>query len=127
MWLRWYSTVLSDRNSSRAIRRVVSDFYDSVLDSDLLAHHFARIEMRELIKHQTAFIAHLTGGPGADYSDEVLARVHKDLGITDEEFEEMLVLLQDALEEHSLGDDDVAEVVGQFRSRRPVIVFGEGR
>jgi hypothetical protein len=39
----------------------------------------------------------------------------------------MLVLLQDALEEHSLGDDDVAEVVGQFRSRRPVIVFGGSR
>jgi hypothetical protein len=39
----------------------------------------------------------------------------------------MLGLLQDALEEHSMGDDDVAEVIGQFRARRPVIVFGEGR
>ena len=120
-------TIFERYGGFSTIRRVVSDFYDSVLDSDLLAHHFARIDMRELIKHQTAFISHLTGGPGADYSDEVLARVHRNLGITGEEFEEMLGLLQDALEEHSIGDADVAEVVGQFRARRPVIVFGEGR
>lgn len=120
-------TIFERYGGFSTIRRVVSDFYDSVLDSDSLAHHFARIDMRDLIRHQTAFIAHLTGGPGADYSDEVLARVHRPLDITGDEFEEMLGLLQEALEEHSVADDDVTEVVTQFRTRRPVIVFGEGR
>ena len=120
-------TIFERYGGFSTIRRVVSDFYDSVLDSDALAHHFARTDMRDLIKHQTAFISHLTGGPGADYSDEVLARVHRPLGITGDEFDEMLGLLRESLEEHSFDDDDVAEVVTQFRSRRPVIVFGAGR
>lgn len=103
------------------IRRVVSDFYDKVLDSEA-AHHFEGIDMRRLIEHQTAFIVHLTGGPGAQYSDDVLRRVHANLGITTKEFVLVLELLEETLEDHDFPDADVRAVVAAFSEREPLIV-----
>jgi hemoglobin len=117
-------TIFERYGGFATFRRIVSDFYDTVLDSRL-AHHFARADMRELVRHQTAFVIHLTGGPGAQYSDEVLARVHRPLGITAAEFDELLDILTETLEDHELSAEDVAAVVRRFRARRAVIVFGE--
>ncbi|MGY1709907.1 group 1 truncated hemoglobin [Geodermatophilus sp. SYSU D00758] len=114
-------TVFERNGGFARIRHVVSDFYDTVLDS-ALAHHFQHTDMRRLIQHQTAFIASLTGGPGAHYTDEVLFRVHAPLGITDDEFELMLRLLAEALEDHDWSVEDVALVSARFRDHRPVVV-----
>lgn len=105
-----------------SIRRIVSAFYDAVLDSPLLSHHFEHADMRSLIEHQTQFISYLTGGPGTNYSDEVLQRVHASLGITKEEFKEMRVLLREALEDHDFADADVEIVDALIEAREPVIV-----
>lgn len=119
------TTSIFDRYGGFAtMRKVVSAFYDQVLDSDLLAHHFADVDMRQLISHQTVFIAYLTGGPGAGYSDEVLRRVHAPLGITAEEFAEMLALLAEALEEQGFSDEDVKEVAAAFAAREHLVVTG---
>ena len=119
------TTTIFDRYGGFAtMRKVVSAFYDRVLDSDLLAHHFADVDMRQLISHQTVFIAYLTGGPGAGYSDEVLRRVHAPLGITAEEFAEMLTLLTEALEDQGFNDEDVKAVTGEFAAREHLVVTG---
>lgn len=114
-------TIFERNGGFSIIRRVVSDFYDRVLDSDV-AYHFAGTDMRRLIDHQTAFIVHLTGGPGAQYSDEVLRRVHADLGITTKEFTLVLELLEETLEDHGFPDGDVRAVAGAFAAREPLIV-----
>lgn len=103
------------------VRRVVSDFYDLVLDSGLIAHHFESIDMTRLIDHQTRFIASVTGGP-ASYSDDHLKRVHQRLAITHAEFHEMAELLREALEDNGFADADVASVVGEIRRRESVVV-----
>lgn len=103
------------------IRRVVSDFYDLVLDSDLIAHHFESIDMAPLIDHQTRFIASVTGGP-ASYSDEHLKRVHERFAITRAEFLEMAALLGEALEDNGFAEADVATVINEVRRREPAIV-----
>lgn len=46
-----------------AVRKVVSAFYDKVLDSPILEPHFENIDMRRLIDYQTKFIASAMGGP----------------------------------------------------------------
>ena len=56
------------------VRLIVSDFYDKVLDSERLARHFAGIDMRQLIDHQTKFIAAIMGGPAA-FSDEPSSKI----------------------------------------------------
>lgn len=116
-------TIYERAGGFTAVRKVVSSFYDKALESELIAHHFEHIEMPKLIDHQTRFISFLMGGP-ASYTDEHIAHVHANLGITLEEFDEMVELLTETLEDFELGSEDVAKIGGELRKREPVIVTG---
>lgn len=105
-----------------AVRKVVSDFYDRVIDSPVLSHHFAGVDMRRLIEHQTQFITFLMDGPGQNYGDEQLRRIHERLGITNEEFAEMVAMLSETMEDHEFEDSDVLMVEQRIRAREHVIV-----
>jgi len=67
-------TIFERYGGFSAVRRIVSDFYDRVLDSPVIAHHFEKVDMKRLLDHQARFIAAVTGGP-ASYSDEHLRRI----------------------------------------------------
>lgn len=103
------------------INRVVSAFYDRVLDSALASPFFANTDMRRQIDHQTKFLSMLMGGP-ASYTDDHLERVHAKLGITDDAFDEVVLILQETLEDFGVQNDDVRLVAESFRSRRRIIV-----
>lgn len=103
------------------VRRVISDFYDRMLDSPRLASYFEHTDMRRLIDHQTKFISSVMGGP-ASYTDEQLQRSHAHLNIARSEFLEMAALLRDTLEEHGLEPADVEEVYGAILGRERFIV-----
>ena len=103
------------------IRRIVSAFYDRVLDEPQLARHFVGLDMARLIDHQAKFITQVTGGPAA-FSDEQLQRAHSRLGITIREFALMADLLGETLEDFALPRDDIAAVDQAFRQRETFIV-----
>lgn len=103
------------------VSRIVSSFYDRVLDSPLLVPYFTDIDMRRLIDHQTKFIAAVMGGP-ASYTREHLERVHARLGITDDAFDEMTLLLRETLEDFDLDESDIASIYTEVVSHRSVIV-----
>jgi hemoglobin len=103
------------------VSRIVSAFYDQVLDSPLLAPYFAGVDMRRQIDHQTKFFAHLMGGP-ASFTSEHLARVHARLNIDDESFDELVEVLRDTLEDYGFDESDIATIYGQVVSYRSVIV-----
>jgi hemoglobin len=107
------------------VSRVVSSFYDRVLDAPLLAPYFAGIDMRRQIDHQTKFIAALMGGP-ASYTREHLQRVHARLGITDEAFDELTLLLRETLEDFDFEEGDIAAVYGEVVSYRSTVVTRRG-
>jgi hemoglobin len=104
------------------IRKVVSSFYDEVLASPQLSHHFAQVNMRDLISHQTQFISFVMGGPGTHYTDDALLRVHAPLHITAAELAEMRRLLRLTLEDHGFSDEDIAEIDRELDRRSPTIV-----
>ncbi|MEX1142483.1 MAG: group 1 truncated hemoglobin [Thermoleophilaceae bacterium] len=116
-------TIYERNGGFSSVRKVVSAFYDLALDSQVIGHHFEDIEMPRLIDHQTRFVSFLMGGP-ASYSDDHLERVHARLGITHAEFEEMVELLVETLEDHDFTSDDVAAIEKELRKRKPVIVDG---
>lgn len=103
------------------VRKIVSDFYDRVLDEDRLAPHFADIEMSRLIDHQTKFVSFLLGGP-ASYSDDHLQRMHSHMSITLEEFDLVVDVMLETLGDHGLGNEDRATVEQQLRQRESLIV-----
>jgi hemoglobin len=76
--------------------------------------------MRNLIDHQTKFVASLTGGP-ASYSNEMLERIHAPLNISEGAFTEMAKLLKETLEDFNLDDADVKHVCHEIFSRKHLV------
>lgn len=104
-----------------SVSKVVSGFYDKAVDSPLLAPYFENVEMPRLIDHQTKFIASLMGGP-ASYSNEELERLHSHLNINDGEFQEMVELLKETLEDFDFDETDIAAIQSEILSRKRFIV-----
>lgn len=103
------------------VRKIVSAFYEKVLESDRLQHFFATTDMRTLIDHQTKFISSLMGGPAA-YTDDVLRRVHQGLGISHADFAESAALLRETLEGFDVAPHDIDQICHAFERRRSCIV-----
>jgi hemoglobin len=120
------NTTLFERVGGFArVRLMVSDFYQRVLDSSLLAPYFAEVEMRRLIDHQTQMFAALMGGP-ASISDDRLARVHAHLSITEEAFDEMAELFRETVEDHALDPAECERLHAHVLSLREHVVGGRG-
>ena len=104
-----------------AISRVVLTFYDKALDSDQIGEFFEEIDMKRLVDHQTKFISSLLGGP-ASFADERLKRLHSDLDISDQDFDEMAKLLGVALKENGIEPADCDTVMHEIEVHRSYIV-----
>jgi hemoglobin len=57
------------------VRKLVSDFYDRVLDETDLEPFFDNTDMATLVDHQTKFWAMLLGGP-ASYTEDQMRHIH---------------------------------------------------
>ena len=103
------------------VRKVVSSFYDKVLDEEPLQRYFNDVDMRRLIDHQTKFIASMMGGP-ASFSNDALQRVHARLDISRSDYRLVTDLLRETLEDFGLENADVEVVCREIRAREPLIV-----
>ncbi|MEM7598991.1 MAG: group 1 truncated hemoglobin [Pseudomonadota bacterium] len=115
------STLYEKYGGFKTVSRVVMTFYELALDSDQIGAHFENVDMARLIDHQTKFVASLLGGP-ASFGDDRLHQVHAHLDITDADFDEMAVLLGEALEEHGMNPSDIELAVAAVEAKRHVIV-----
>ncbi len=106
------------------ISRVVLTFYDTLLDSDEIGPYFDNTDMSRMVDHQTKFVASLLGGP-ASYSDTQLRQLHSHLSIKDAHFDELKIVLKDTLEQFNFETQDIDTVLGEFESRRPLIVSSD--
>ena len=103
------------------VRRVVLDFYDRALDSELIGDFFAQIDMRRLVDHQTKFISFLLGGP-VDVADQRLRAAHAHLGVEHAHFDEVIALLTETLDDHGFAAADIELVSIAVEARRSLIV-----
>ncbi len=92
-----------------AVSRIVSAFYRQVLDVPALAVYFEDTDMRRLIDHQTKFVASVMGGP-ASYTNDQLARVHSKMSIRSEDYDTVVSILRDTLEDFELDESDIAAI-----------------
>jgi hemoglobin len=103
------------------VSKIVLAFYDTLLDSDEIGPFFDDINMSRMVDHQTKFIASLLGGPAA-YTDNQLRQLHAHLDINDMHFDELKIVLRQTLEDHAVEANDVESVLGEFETRRQLIV-----
>lgn len=102
---------------------VVAHFYDAVLASPRLSLYFDGIDIRGLVDHQTAFLRSVMGGPAAHTPGEI-ADAHRGLGITEDDFDEMIGLLVGSLEKHEIEPEDIAIIQGRYRRYQQAVVAG---
>ena len=115
------ATLFEQYGGFAAVSRIVSAFYDQVLDSPNLARYFADTDMRRLIDHQTKFIASIMGGP-ASYSDEQLERIHARMDIREQDFLAVVNILRETLEDFGLDESDIATICNGVMNRKRFIV-----
>lgn len=114
-------TIFEHYGGFAQVSRVVSSFYDKMLDSPVTNPYFANTDMRNLIDHQTKFIAYLMGGP-ASYTNDHLERVHARLGITEAAFMEAVLMLKETLEDLEFEDQDIRTVEERVMNTKNFIV-----
>ena len=114
-------TIFEKLGGFSAVSNVVMDFYEEVLDSDIVGDFFENTDMTKQIDHQTKFISSLLGGP-ASYTNEQLRKVHGHLRIQPEHLEEVLLLLDRALEKNGVNAQDRQFVANEMESRRMFIL-----
>ncbi len=103
------------------VRKVVSAFYDKVLDHETLQRYFEDVDMRRLIDHQTSFMLTLMGGP-ASYSDDVLRRVHAHLGITRSDYAQMAAIIRETFIDFDFEPSDVEQMYREVMRKESLIV-----
>jgi hemoglobin len=114
-------TIFERAGGFASVRKVVSAFYDYVLEDEVMAPYFADIDMRKQIDHQSKFISAVMGGPGS-FTDDHLERVHARLGIDKKAFVIMAGLLKEAMEDNGMAGPDVDAVIHEIVIREHLIV-----
>ena len=94
-----------------AVEAVTAAFYAAALDDDLLAPHFAGVDMTVQAGMLASFLSLAAGGP-AGYRGRGLRDAHAALAIGDAEFDRVVALLAAALSAAGVGDAAIAEVAG---------------
>ena len=97
---------LVDRYGRPLIARVVTDFYAAVLKSPRLNRYFETASVGALVEHQTNFMMAVMGGPSA-FSDDHIRDTHKHLGVTTEDFDELIELLEKTMEAHGVAAEEL--------------------
>jgi hemoglobin len=105
----------------RTLRAVIIDFYDRVLDSDVVGHFFEDVDIAKLIDHQTKFFTAILGGP-AEFADQRLAAAHRHLDVTHTHFDEITGILTDTLTDAGFVQSDLNITLSAVEARRSLIV-----
>ncbi len=105
----------------RTLRAVIFDFYDRVLDSDVVGHFFENVDLAKLVDHQTKFFASILGGP-VGFVDQRLANAHAHLHVTDAHFDEIVSILKETLQDVGFTHEDLSATIIAVEARRPLIV-----
>ncbi|SMC04773.1 hemoglobin [Sulfobacillus thermosulfidooxidans DSM 9293] len=104
-----------------AIDRVVSLFYQKVLDDKDLQPFFLGVNMDRQKKHMSAFITYALGGPN-NYNGKNMEAAHRKLKITDHHFDAVSKHLSDSLEQFSVEDSDRMIILSTIERLREAIV-----
>ncbi|WP_206425311.1 group I truncated hemoglobin [Staphylospora marina] len=104
-----------------AVRAVVNEFYDRVLNDSRVSGIFDGVDMNILRSHQTIFMSFMLGSP-VKFEGKTLREAHKGLGITSEEYEIILDHLNGALKKFNVGIEERAKILAFVRTLKPFIM-----
>jgi hemoglobin len=115
-------TLFEKYGGYETVSKLVTIFYDTVLADDALANYFEDVDMERLIKHQTAFVGMVLGGPASQYTGRDLKTAHAQLKITQESFNRVAQHMQSALETCKVEGEDIKAIMAIVASTQGDIV-----
>ncbi len=112
------ATSLFDKYGGFAtVSTLVKDFYDRLMESDSLAGYFEGIDLNRLIDHQTRFLSHAIGGPDHGL-ERGLRAAHAPFNISSEDFDEVVRVLGEVLEDGGVTPEDHSAILSVVESTR---------
>ena len=117
-------TTLSDYHAvggGPAVKAVVEDFYQRVLQDRRLAHFFTGVDLPRLKRHQALLVTKVLGGPDG-YTGRSLRDAHSGLGITPADFRRVLDHLVAALQQAGVPPEIIERAGAVVAETKPEIV-----
>jgi hemoglobin len=92
------------------ISSLVKDFFHKLHADELMSKFFKDHDQERIQHHPETFLSHGLGQQ--TYSNEEIARAHKDININDEHFESMIGNFITTLDDHGFTEEDKSKVRG---------------
>ncbi|GAB3685637.1 hypothetical protein GCM10028857_16460 [Salinarchaeum chitinilyticum] len=106
-----------------AIRAVVDDFYDRLIDDPELGPFFEDADLEHLRRTQTDFLCEAAGGPEI-YEGPSVRDAHLEVSFEPEHVERAVELLQESLDAFDVDDEDAELVVGAVAAYEADLLAG---
>lgn len=104
-----------------AVKILVEDFYQRVLQDAQLAPFFAGVDLYRLKRHQAMMVTRVLGGPDG-YTGRSLRDAHSGFGITAADFGRVVGHLADALQHAGVPAEITTRATALVRETKPEIV-----
>ena len=104
------------------LQKVVKKFYKLLYWDEMVGHYFVNLDLEELVDHQIGFLRKAFGDVNYEYSPKALGKIHKDLNITEEEFNRVGERLIESLESANIGKQEIDEIMTIVLSVKDQIV-----
>ncbi len=95
----------------KAVGAAVDIFYKKVVTDDRISHFFDSVDMAGQIQKQKSFLTTVFGGPN-NYTGKDMREAHKHMNLTEEHFGAVAENLVNTLQELSVPQSMIDEIVG---------------
>ncbi|WP_248518332.1 truncated hemoglobin [Salinarchaeum laminariae] len=116
-------TLYKRLGGQEAIRAVVDEFYDRLLDDPDLGPFFEEADLEQLRRTQTEFLCEAAGGPES-YEGPSVRAAHLDVPFEPQHIERAVELLYDSLAAFDVEGDDADAVVGAVAAYETDLLAG---
>ncbi|OMJ74422.1 hypothetical protein SteCoe_26638 [Stentor coeruleus] len=102
-------------------RDILSDFYSRIASSEKIYHHFIGVDIDNIKIMLVAMLEITLGSEDNSYIDS-LKEIHKDKGISHEEFDEWILIYTKTLKDVGISKLDIDHIVETTETFRAFIV-----
>ncbi|CAD8060817.1 unnamed protein product [Paramecium primaurelia] len=105
------------------VSELIDQFYYKVLFDKLLRDKFLKADMSRVRYQQKRFFAQMMGDSNTQYTGRDLIEVHKNLNISNQQFDKFKTHLKNIALDMEIPNADLEELLQQVEKHREVIVF----
>ncbi|CAD8159836.1 unnamed protein product [Paramecium pentaurelia] len=105
------------------VSELIDQFYYKVLFDKLLRDKFLKADMSRVRYQQKRFFAQMMGDSNTQYTGRDLIEVHKNLNISNQQFDKFKTHLKNIALDMEIPNVDLEELLQQVEKHREVIVF----